>query len=235
MRGKNCNKRSVTVVMKTEKILLDMEISLMVDSIEEVEFCSPCNFTHMSQQSGGQGCVDLVKHYKDGRCGTRKHVFENMQEEMVEGCNYVSPEWNVLMEVLGKPHMPTCRGSAKADKLFYMFVEPWCEFSLDKWMEQPQIILGNCNRVCLRKRGVQWMLCLTRALHEMHTSSPTVIHQDITSKNIMIKPALDYKVMFVDFGVGKICKASCVSQSYVGIEEYMAPEVHCYRYIGHTR
>lgn len=78
----------------------------------------------------------------------------------------------------------------------------------------------------------QWTVCLTNALHYLHTSKPEIIHRDLKPSNIIITE--DFQIVVIDFGVGKLCRDSTIAQTYVGTENYMAPEVLSRKSYGRT-
>ena len=103
-----------------------------------------------------------------------------------------------------------------------MFYEPWCKCNLKEWLRNPTI-MGHTSNSVVRHCGIQYMLCMSAALHNLHSLIHPIIHRDLKPENILIDNG--NKLCFVDFGVGKLCTSSTVSKSYIGTEMYLAPEV----------
>ena len=159
--------------------------TVFVDNIErDVDWKQPHVIRQRIHRSGGQGSVDLVE--KGHQKAARKNLHKHVQEEMLdESTNLLNAEYELLRSVSGLPHMPEFIGSAQAKDIFYMYYRPWCDHSLHHWLYKPPN-LGIENTAVAKEHGAQWMLCLTRAAHSLHTMQPRICHRDINPRNIMI-------------------------------------------------
>lgn len=69
------------------------------------------------------------------------------------------------------------------------------------------------------------LLDISKGLSYLHSQTPTIIHRDLTAKNILINSALVAKI--ADFGVARITDPTCSVMSIgPGTIAYMPPEVH---------
>lgn len=69
------------------------------------------------------------------------------------------------------------------------------------------------------------LLDISRGISYLHSQTPTIIHRDLTAKNILINSALVAKI--ADFGVARITNPMCNTMSVgPGTIVYMPPEVH---------
>lgn len=69
------------------------------------------------------------------------------------------------------------------------------------------------------------LLDISKGLMYLHSQTPTIIHRDLTAKNILINSALVAKI--ADFGVARITDPTCSAMSVgPGTIAYMPPEVH---------
>lgn len=69
------------------------------------------------------------------------------------------------------------------------------------------------------------LLDISKGLMYLHSQTPTIIHRDLTAKNILINSALVAKI--ADFGVARITDPTCSTMSIgPGTIAYMPPEVH---------
>lgn len=69
------------------------------------------------------------------------------------------------------------------------------------------------------------LLDITKGLSYLHSQTPTIIHRDLTARNILINSALVAKI--ADFGVARITNPMCSEMSIgPGTIGYMPPEVH---------
>lgn len=72
---------------------------------------------------------------------------------------------------------------------------------------------------------VSLLLDISKGLTYLHNQTPTIIHRDLTAKNILINSALVAKI--ADFGVARITDPTCSIMSIgPGTIAYMPPEVH---------
>ena len=69
------------------------------------------------------------------------------------------------------------------------------------------------------------LLDISRGLYYLHSTTPAIIHRDLTAKNILLTSTLEAKI--ADFGVARITDPMCSTMSIgPGTIAYMPPEVH---------
>ncbi|KNC98521.1 serine/threonine protein kinase [Spizellomyces punctatus DAOM BR117] len=142
-----------------------------------------------------------------------------------EPVTYELAELEVLQAVSERQHMPTFLGAVDDHEKIYMYYRPWCPTTIRDWLERPFIPNSSelPTKASLQKYGQQLMLCLTVAIHELHTLKPPVLHRDIKPENFCLTD--EGRLVCVDFGVSRLCKDTSVRRTYAGTVKYMAPEV----------
>ncbi|KAJ3279530.1 Phosphorylase b kinase gamma catalytic chain, skeletal muscle/heart isoform [Borealophlyctis nickersoniae] len=200
---------------------------LFVDDIErDVDFAQPLRPLEQKGYEGAQAEVKLVVN-AEGQKAARKALKEEFQSKVLElygGKNYAEAELDLLETVSGRTHLPQFLGAAETRQQLFLFYAPWAKFNLRDWILDPKQVHGqNARFLTIRQAGIQVLLCLTRTLHELHDTRPPIMHRDIKPENVCLTD--DGTILLVDFGVGRLCKATTVCKSYVGTERYMAPEV----------
>ncbi|KAI8920968.1 kinase-like domain-containing protein [Powellomyces hirtus] len=207
--------------------------SILVADIEKnVEFHQPRKREERRIFSGARGTVCQVRRQGEGghiQVAARKNLKAKLQSAAVPGTGkeLIVVEMELLKAASKMPHMPEFLGAAQADSddMLYLFYEPWCDFTLAQWLSAPKAthIDGPSTFAKRKELGLRWMVCLASALYGLHAASDPIIHRDLKPANICITSA--GHLYFVDFGVGRLCTDDTVCSTYVGTEEYMAPEV----------
>ncbi|KND01268.1 serine/threonine protein kinase [Spizellomyces punctatus DAOM BR117] len=198
----------------------------VVDIEDDIEYAVPPWPGDRKMFSGGQAEIELVVDGQSNEA-TRRSLHAGFAGAIVDpytSTNYCRSEMNLFQAVSGMKHMPKYLGSAQKKRKLYVYYEPWYSHTLRDWINQPKSITNPFTREELRKTGAQFMVCLASTLHNLHAVKPQIEHHDIKPENICITPSGD--IMFVDFGVGRLCTLQAIRESYVGTETYMAPETY---------
>ncbi|KAI8818149.1 kinase-like domain-containing protein [Fimicolochytrium jonesii] len=215
---------------------------ILVSRIEsDVEFQQPRRLIDRRVYSGAQGTVCQVIRTVEGaerELAARKNLHHHLQSVAAsnDGKVLIVVEMELLKAASGMPHMPDFLGAAQAeaDDTVYLFYQPWCEFTLARWLAAPLStdIDGPSTPSKRKQLGLQWMVCMAAAIYGLHAAQSPIIHRDLKPTNICITGT--GHLCFVDFGVARLCKDDTVCSTYVGTEEYMAPEVGRASHYGRT-
>jgi serine/threonine protein kinase len=197
---------------------------ILLKAKETVRWRTPTNVKEMRKRDGGEGSVEAVT---DGAEWIAKKRFHTV-EFQPNGEPIVNKEIEIYRRLEGLPYTAELLGSVqrfdrKKRPIVEMFFRPWADYSLRNLLDGCVPWFDSMGDQTKMTFSVEMLFQCAHALHIFHTQKLPIIHHDIKPDNIVIHSSTR-KILYVDFGIARVCSDGTTCYCVHGTKEYMSPE-----------
>jgi serine/threonine protein kinase len=216
--------------LRTRNLMEEMVIGLnpqeliLLKASETICWRTPTNVKEMRKRDGGEGSVVAVT---DGAEWIAKMRFHSV-EFQPNGEPVVNKEIEIYKRLKGLPYTAELLGSVqrfdkKRRPIVEMFFRPWVDYSLRNLLDGCVPWFDSMEEQKKMAFSMEMLLQCAHALHIFHSQKVPIIHHDIKPDNIMIHSSTK-KILYVDFGIARVCPDGTTHYCMRGTKEYMSPE-----------